>query len=377
LQSNFTSNRHWEATVPDSVPGTVCIPPNTFQLRDNNDWDFSLKIKDTADIEESCNRFAYVFDITSLQGALVIDVQSMFYTWNNAFPRDLRGCDYFSIETEPQTWATALAGWDDMRDGILYVNNGTDCNDVTEIKTVTLPSTAFSDFEDNLSLGWWALSQVHNNETRDPVNDLRINYDENAPTLTVNYNILLNLTTVDFNQTNPETVDIFFTETILNTTATTLAVNYPGAANLTCVFDYRFAQVNTTHTGLVSSPTTFTFLDASDDVIHAVCTDINTNTTALYVITQSTFPLVDNINLFREGNFGTEGFLGAFDIIGLMGVVIAMIALNRFNESVGVIVSIMLIGVLWWFGIVTFPSVIVAALAIIVMVTIASTRKVG
>ena len=213
--------------------------------------------------------------------------------------------------------------------------------------------------------------------------------EKNASGNIVNVNTLfffdiVNFTNVNFNVTNTDTLNIFFTETEINSTVTTLDIDRPEFYNLACSVSYRFQATTDNFTSMPTTAlnpstdrSTLTFVNHDNEVIHIFCWDQNGVDEARYLISQTSFPLIDNINLFRDGTFGTKGDLGAFDLVGLGIVVVSMLALNRFNESVGVVVSVFIIGALWWFEMVSFPSVILSGLVVAIMVAIISTRKKG
>ena len=67
--------------------------------------------------------------------------------------------------------------------------------------------------------------------------------------------------------------------------------------------------------------------------------------------------------------------LGAIDIITLGVVVMVMIGFNRWNESVGAIFAVGLLGGLSFFQIVEWQTFMFGTFAVVIMVVIGSTRK--
>lgn len=185
------------------------------------------------------------------------------------------------------------------------------------------------------------------------------------------------------NASNPDIVDIRFVRTDTNTTHTDLDVIFPNTFNLTCNLTTKFARTDQNYSNLASSvydasynTTTFTFANSTGDVVTVYCYDENDNTrNGRYVISWSAFPLLDQIQNFRSGVYGTEGMIGVIDLVTLAAIIISMIGFNRVNESVGAIFSISLIGALAYFEFIVLPTLIFGIIAVVVMVVIASTKK--
>jgi len=211
---------------------------------------------------------------------------------------------------------------------------------------------------------------------------------------------LLNLTTTslgnftvgffDLDADNFDARDIKYRRLDEPNDVTVLEVVYPQAFNLTCTFDYRFQNTNQTFTNLVTVPesfdsgglpsvieqkATFTFVNASKEVIRVVCGDASQNVTAPFLLTVTQFPLINQLLDFRAGDFGTDGNLGALDIITLGVVVMVMIGFNRWNESVGAIFAVGMLGALSFFQIVEWQTFMFGTFAVVIMVIVASTRK--
>ena len=78
---------------------------------------------------------------------------------------------------------------------------------------------------------------------------------------------------------------------------------------------------------------------------------------------------------FSSGVYGTQGNLGAVDLVALGSIIIMMVGFNRVNESVGAIFAVIIIGVLTFFEITEWYSFMFGTFAVVIMLTIASTRK--
>ncbi len=187
---------------------------------------------------------------------------------------------------------------------------------------------------------------------------------------------------VTINQTNPDIVDFLFTRTDINTTQSLLDVTFPVTYDTECTFYYSFAQDSDTYTNLATvdigdgqTTATFEFNNVGNDVIDVECVDTNTNHTGRYIITQTQFELLNVFNNFRSGEYGTFGMFGVIDFITLIAMIMAMIGFNRSNPTVGVIIAVFIMGGLSFFGIINLTTIIFGALAVIVMLVVASTTK--
>jgi hypothetical protein len=187
----------------------------------------------------------------------------------------------------------------------------------------------------------------------------------------------------DVNATNTDIIQMFFERQDINSTSLFLNVTYPNTYSLACDFSYQFANVNQTYNGLsttvISANTvesSFQFNDVDNEIIDVYCYDeSNLNNDGSYIITQTSFPLLDQISNFRNGTYGTQGDFGAIDLVTLAVVLVSMIGFNRINESVGAIFNIILLGSFAYFEIIELPTIIFGAIAVVLMLVVASTRK--
>jgi len=193
------------------------------------------------------------------------------------------------------------------------------------------------------------------------------------------------IVSIPINQTNPDLIDFIFIREDLNSTLTTLDVQYPLTYDTTCSFYFNLAMVNLVHSNLTTTPigngrqeATFSFNSPENDIIDVECIDEHTNATGRYLITQNDFELLNLIDSFRStSQFGTSGMFGALDFITLAVIVISFIGFNRKNEAVGVIIAIFIIGGTAFFGIIQFPTIIAGIIAVLVMLAVVTTRKPG
>jgi len=190
---------------------------------------------------------------------------------------------------------------------------------------------------------------------------------------------------LNFNQTNTNVIPIYFIRKDLNTTDTRLSVIYPNFMSMKCNLSYLFAFTNKTYGPPLpnvpfdpnNSNSSFKFHDIQHEIINVNCTDTITNQNAKYVLTQNRLPIQDQVDKFRSGAFGTHGQFGILDFATLIGIIISMIGFNRVNETVGAFFCGTIIGVLAFFGFITIPTFIFAALIITIMLIVLSTRKTG
>lgn len=187
-----------------------------------------------------------------------------------------------------------------------------------------------------------------------------------------------------FNYTNPVQVPIWFIRSDSGSN-TRLSVIFPNAANLTCNLAYQTAQTNQTYYNIpkVTYDTTqknssFLFMNSTNDFIKVNCKDLNNlANTGQYVLTITNFPLVQQIQNFRSGMYGTTGQFGMLDIITLSVVIFSMIGFNRINEAVGAFFSLSIIGVCAYFSIISWPGVVIGAIAVVTVLAVTSVRKIG
>lgn len=196
-----------------------------------------------------------------------------------------------------------------------------------------------------------------------------------------------------FNQSNPVTFPISFSQTNPTCTESDVNIQYPQAYNLQVLVNYAVEQKTLTYNnppsvvsgvGLVTS--TFKFQNATNDVITITATNLNNlgqtstysvqpNQSCLNTNTNSRLPLVQDIKDFQSGKYGTKGNIGAINVVVLIALIFGMIGLNRVNEALGMVVMIMIIGALAYFNIITWPSVMVAAIALVALIGIGSSKK--
>lgn len=188
---------------------------------------------------------------------------------------------------------------------------------------------------------------------------------------------------LDVNVTNTDIIQMFFERQDINSTALFLNVTYPRTYDLVCNLDYEFANTNQTYTNIsnvtisaTAVESSFQFIDVDNEIIRINCWDANNpDNNGEYLITQTTFPLIEQINNFRDGTYGTQGEIGVIDVVTLMVIIISFIGFNRVNEAVGGIFCITILGATAYFGIIELPTVIFGGLAIVLMLIITTVRK--
>jgi hypothetical protein len=196
----------------------------------------------------------------------------------------------------------------------------------------------------------------------------------------VNPNLLnqIKFTRTDSTATNTEgeTIDV-----------ATVDVEFPLNYNLTCTFNYKFAVTNDTYTNLGyqqgnvtqlnadALQTTFILNDVGNEIVHIICTDVISEDSAEMLVMQNNFPLLQQISAFQSGDFGTEGKFGILDIVVLFTILISMMAFNRVNQIVGIVVSLSFVFAMAWFSIIEIPTAFLGIIAVILMFAIGSHRK--
>jgi len=190
----------------------------------------------------------------------------------------------------------------------------------------------------------------------------------------------------DIDAINPDVLNPFKFQRTDDSTAgtTTLDITFPSHYDMSCDLESKFAQTNQTYTGLTSSAAivsgdekkaTFSFTGLDNEIITVKCWDEITKTEQTFLLTQNSFPLLTQFAALRAGDYGTDGMFGAIDLIVLGSVIFSMVAFNRTTPIAGVIVAVMMIGVLAYFEIVQWPTVLAGAIAVIVMLALVRTRQ--
>ena len=192
--------------------------------------------------------------------------------------------------------------------------------------------------------------------------------------------------TFSTNFTGTDVREIFYTRDDINATALFLNVTATNTIELNCNFYYKFAMTNDTFTNIANTSisatrdmASFRFLHVDNEIIDVLCWDQYDNqTNARYVITQTTFPFLEQIANFRNGTYGTMGMFGALDFISMIAVICSMIGFNRVNETVGIIFGLFMIGALAVLSngeIISWASTFTVGFAVLVMWAISTTRK--
>lgn len=184
------------------------------------------------------------------------------------------------------------------------------------------------------------------------------------------------------NGTNPNTIQMLFERDDVNSTHTWVNVTYPDTFSLECDLSYKFGMINRTYTNLDNTTlnanfveSSFLFINQTNDIVSFYCFDQLTGYDGRYVVQWSDFPLIDQLANFQNGTYGTQGMIGALDLITVMAVLVSMIGFNRNNQAVGVIFSVSLISALAYFEIIQLETIIFGALAIAIVLGVTNARK--
>ena len=192
--------------------------------------------------------------------------------------------------------------------------------------------------------------------------------------------------TFDVDAINPDVLNPFKFQRTDDSTAgtTTLDITFPSHYDMTCNLDSKFAQTSQNYTGLTSSAaivsgdekkSSFVFTGLDNEIVTVKCWDEITKTEQTFLLTQNSFPLLTQFAALRAGDYGTAGNFGAVDLIVLGAVIFSMVGFNRTTPIAGIILSVMMIGALSYFEIITWPTVFAGAIAVIVMIALVRTRQ--
>ena len=189
----------------------------------------------------------------------------------------------------------------------------------------------------------------------------------------------LELGNLDFTDTNTETYDLIFSHSVSGD-STIVNIKYEPSMVLACEYELRYAAIREP---LTINPTlsaeknnvNLVFQNAEEEVIYITCTDSVSEQTFRYVVPQTDFEILHQIEQFQDEQFGTSSFIGTLDIVTTMVIIFSMIGFNRVNETAGIITGVVIIAFAMFFGLITFPMYIIPILILIVMVAIISTKR--
>ena len=161
-----------------------------------------------------------------------------------------------------------------------------------------------------------------------------------------------------------------------------ITIEYPASFDLDCNVKNKFAHTNQNYTDITgqtistyTKQATFSFTNFSNEVITMYCYDSITGEGSTYVIANNDFPMLELFDNFRGGTFGTSGKIGELDFITLIIIIVSMIGFNRKNPVVGVIINAMVIGAAVFLQIIQFETVMISAIATVVMFVIFAGRN--
>ena len=188
--------------------------------------------------------------------------------------------------------------------------------------------------------------------------------------------------TVRFNEILFQRTEITNNNSDQKNNSVLISVTYPASFELNCTTHYKLANTDKEHTSLQSTnidsntkQTSFRFTNISNEIVTLRCYDVQSDATAFYVISNNDFPLKDVFSSFRDGTYGTSGKLGYLDMITVFVVIFSMVGFNQKNQVVGAIMSAIIIGVTWHFGIIQMPTSILGIIVTITMFVVFSSRK--
>ena len=161
-----------------------------------------------------------------------------------------------------------------------------------------------------------------------------------------------------------------------------ITIEYPASFDLDCNVKNKFAHTNQNYTDITgqtistyTKQATFSFTNFSNEVITMYCYDSITGEGSTYVIANNDFPMLELFDNFRGGTFGTSGKIGELDFITLIIIIVSMIGFNRKSPVVGVIINAMVIGAAVSLQIIQFETVMISAIATVVMFVIFAGRN--
>ena len=88
-------------------------------------------------------------------------------------------------------------------------------------------------------------------------------------------------------------------------------------------------------------------------------------------------PLLESITDWQSTLGGTGSFIGGLDIITLIGIGLICMGFTRNNSAVGMIIPIVILVVLAYFGVMQLPIAIVGMVTVIVALGVVLKRRRG
>ena len=188
--------------------------------------------------------------------------------------------------------------------------------------------------------------------------------------------------TLDISAEGEDERPIVFSIYPIDSDTSDVVVTYDPALQLACDFRYTLAGSNTTYTGLTENIngalvySNFTINGINNDIIDIDCWDeLDTTTRGQERIGQSAIPIVDQVNDFQDGLYGTSGQFGAFDMMTIIIIIVSMIGFNRTHPYVGVIVMFAVLGFARYYGFIQDITVASGLIILVIALAIAYGRR--
>ena len=254
-----------------------------------------------------------------------------------------------------------------------YTELGATANDGS---TVTIDSSSFVDSIGSYSI-YYDSSNVYGNATQ-KIRTVTVYSTGNftVGNLSISEINPLRISPISFDRKDIEHENQDINNSVL------ITIEYPASFDLDCNVKNKFAHTNQNYTDITgqtistyTKQATFSFTNFSNEVITMYCYDSITGEGSTYVITNNDFPMLEVFDNFRGGTFGTSGKIGELDFITVIIIIVSMIGFNRKSPVVGVIINAMVIGAAVFLQIIQFETVMISAIATVVMFVIFAGRN--
>lgn len=191
---------------------------------------------------------------------------------------------------------------------------------------------------------------------------------------------------ISISSVNHVTAPITFTANPINSSMTKVIVTFPSTYSMAYHLKLNNAGSTLNYSGITTVPdtpslglsqSTFTIKNPQNDTVNFFAYDTLTPNNATFQLAMpvSKIPLVSQIQQFKTGAFGTTAQLGSLDLVTFIVIIVSFIGMNRVNETIGVMMCVIIIGVMSFFGLIAWPTTMVSAIALVVLVTVTSTKK--
>ena len=113
-----------------------------------------------------------------------------------------------------------------------------------------------------------------------------------------------------------------------------------------------------------------------NSVSMTVSCKLSTQTTSSTIIIHpETYPILQALQAFNTGEYGTQGFLGGLDILSLIIMLVVMAGFSRSNPIIGIVSALIIMAVFALLGLSTWPIWVFGIIMVVLIFTILNQRR--